>query len=200
MKSALISTALVGLLLASATQAGPGACKVTVCHLPSGDVEKLNAIEVGVAALDAHLAHGDFMGFQGACYVLVDVPMHLGDAEDNCQAIGGHLVSIHSQEENDYVGTLADMATVATGRVWIGAIGDGPDGDFCSGSAGVYEWTDGSPWDYENWRTSTNEPNGCGTAPPKDAVMFFAQSQGANYGWNDVRADGPMLASVCKLD
>ena len=199
MKTTVIMAALGGLLLASAVEAR-NECKVTVCHLPGGDATKVHAIEVGVSALDAHLAHGDFMGFQGSCYVLLPEAVHLDEAEEACVESGGHLVSIHSQEENDYVGTLADMATMNPGRCWIGAIGDGPMGDFCSGSAGIYEWTDGSAWDYENWRDSTSEPNGCGTAPPKDAVMFFALSQGANYGWNDVRADRLNTSGyVCKF-
>ena len=200
MKTAALMTALGGLLLASAASSAPNECKVTVCHVPGDDVTKVHAIEVGVSSLDAHLAHGDFMGFQGACYVLLPEPTGANEAEEACVEAGGHLVSIHSQEENDYVGTLADMAATNPGRTWIGAIGDGPVGDFCSGDAGLYEWTDGTPWDYENWRTATSEPNGCGTAPPKNAAMFFALSQGANYGWNDVNADGPSLQPVCKLD
>jgi hypothetical protein len=36
--------------------------KITVCHVPGGDISKSNMIIVGRSALKAHLAHGDTEG------------------------------------------------------------------------------------------------------------------------------------------
>jgi hypothetical protein len=39
-----------------------GGGKVTICHLPEGDIEKGITLEIDVDSLDDHLAHGDLMG------------------------------------------------------------------------------------------------------------------------------------------
>jgi len=39
-----------------------GDAKVTVCHVPPGNPDNAHAIEVGAAAVGAHLAHGDTLG------------------------------------------------------------------------------------------------------------------------------------------
>lgn len=36
--------------------------KVTVCHIPRGNPGNSHPIEISVNALQAHLAHGDFIG------------------------------------------------------------------------------------------------------------------------------------------
>lgn len=36
--------------------------KVAICHLPPGNPENIQHIEVGESAVVAHLAHGDFLG------------------------------------------------------------------------------------------------------------------------------------------
>ncbi len=36
--------------------------KVTICHIPPGNPGNAHTIVVGAAAVDAHLAHGDFIG------------------------------------------------------------------------------------------------------------------------------------------
>jgi len=39
--------------------------KIVICHIPPGNNQNPRTIEVSVRALDAHLAHGDFIG---SCY------------------------------------------------------------------------------------------------------------------------------------
>jgi len=36
--------------------------RVTLCHIPPGDPENMHTITVGASAVDAHLAHGDYLG------------------------------------------------------------------------------------------------------------------------------------------
>uniref|UniRef100_A0AC34QBM7 C-type lectin domain-containing protein n=1 Tax=Panagrolaimus sp. JU765 TaxID=591449 RepID=A0AC34QBM7_9BILA len=67
-------------------------------------------------------------------------------AENNCVDQGGHLASIHSSEENSFVGDLTAiayktyyMASVA----WIGGKRETNDGP--------WYWTDGTTFDYTNW-------------------------------------------------
>ncbi len=52
--------------------------KVKVCHIPSGDREKANTLEISRDSLEDHLAHGDY---EGECEDEVDdVDEELGDA------------------------------------------------------------------------------------------------------------------------
>ncbi len=36
--------------------------KITICHIPPGNPANAHSITVSINALDAHLAHGDFVG------------------------------------------------------------------------------------------------------------------------------------------
>jgi hypothetical protein len=39
--------------------------KIVICHIPPGNHQNPRTIEISVKALEAHLAHGDFIG---SCY------------------------------------------------------------------------------------------------------------------------------------
>ena len=73
--------------------------------------------------------------------------MMLHEAEEKfCQAQGGHLASIHSVEEQNFL-----MQTFnPSDRVWVGAVD--PDHD------GAWEWTDGSTFEFSNWMSG--QPDG----------------------------------------
>jgi hypothetical protein len=53
---------------------------------------------------------------------------------------------------------------------------------------GTWEWTDGSAWDYTNWKT--NEPNG-GTT--ENCLSIYTTTE-----WNDNPCDR-LLPYVCKI-
>ena len=80
-----------------------------------------------------------------------------------------HLVSINSARENALVGKLIPDGIRAT---WIGGK------RVCTG-CNEWTWTDGTPWDFENWQTG--EPNDTG------GIENVVEIDGgdANYGWND---------------
>ena len=48
------------------------------------------------------MCRSDYVEFEGACYKRGITDKH-AYAEDHCVKDGAHLVSIHSQEENDFV-------------------------------------------------------------------------------------------------
>ena len=115
----------------------------------------------------------------------VFAPEELGWNEHNgrAKAMGGHLASISSAEENE------DVTTISGGKpVWIGGIrkgsGNGPGADH-------WYWSDGQPWTYTNWHPG--EPNNAGGH--ENRVHLGLQARGT---WNDVH-EGWSGPAVYKL-
>ena len=86
-------------------------------------------------------------------------------AELECVKRGGHLPSIHSQADYDAVKEVVGGTDWAT---WIGGH------DRVGGGPGRWAWTDGTPWDWEDWRTAAMEPQKKqepSDAPGEDCVI-----------------------------
>lgn len=56
-------------------------------------------------------------------------------ANDDCVGKGGHLVSVHSDDENEFI----------RGNYWIGLLK--------VHKGGQRHWSDGTPHDYDNWKS-----------------------------------------------
>mgnify|MGYP001290020803 CR=1 FL=1 len=103
-------------------------------------------------------------------YELATDELSWNEHNDRALAMGGHLVSITSAEENELVARIAGERTV-----WIGGMrkgsGNGPGADhWC--------WCDGQPWIYANW--APGEPNNHGGN--ENRIHLYGQ----NKLWNDV--------------
>nr|B0VXV2.1 RecName: Full=Snaclec 3; AltName: Full=C-type lectin isoform 3; Flags: Precursor [Sistrurus catenatus edwardsi]ABG26987.1 C-type lectin isoform 3 [Sistrurus catenatus edwardsi] len=86
--------------------------------------------------------------YEGHCYKPFNEPKNWDDAERFCleQAKGGHLVSIESSEEADFVAQLvANNVRRGISYIWIGLRVQGEEKQ-CS-----TKWSDGSSVNYENW-------------------------------------------------
>ncbi|XP_072175215.1 echinoidin-like [Diadema setosum] len=146
--------------------------------------------------------------FQGMCYRYLSAEsVTWQEAERQCQSFTkpcwdedattgqlGHLVSIHSQEEMNFVITLFDSIQNKrfSGRhmVWIG-LND-------LKSEGSYEWSDGSEVNYTSW--DATQPNNYNN---QDCIEF---DLAFNYMWHDLQCDpipgdnGVIVGGfVCKL-
>ncbi|XP_038631276.1 lectin-like [Scyliorhinus canicula] len=79
------------------------------------------------------------------CLQVINTTMIWIEAELYCQSLvpGGHLVSIHSKQNNNFVLNLLQKENITHSRVWLGSSDIYQDG--------VRFWTDGSKWDYYNW-------------------------------------------------
>ena len=92
-------------------------------------------------------------------------------------AMGGHLASIHSAEENEAIRKILPYS----GRVFIGAIRKRPGS---GNSPNKWAWTDGSKWDYANWRNG--EPNDCCKAQTDNIGEIYGEIQKHDGKWNDI--------------
>jgi hypothetical protein len=103
-------------------------------------------------------------------------------AEEVCQTLGGHLASVHSKEENDFIqGLRQDRMT------WFGGT------DYEKGKVGNWRWTDGSPFKFQNW--SPGEPNNAGG---KEFYLAFINQQSDR--WNDVADKDLRDGYICEWD
>lgn len=75
-----------------------------------------------------------------SCYKLINYTVGWSPAEWHCIREGGHLTSVGSAFENNFLRKLA--ASFNADRFWIGAGSSGPD---------LWHWNDKSQWTYTNW-------------------------------------------------
>jgi len=83
------------------------------------------------------------------------------EAENHCQSFGGHLASIHSEEENEFI------SKTLLGTVWIGGRASG-------GETGTWTWSDGTPWDYYGPVQKAPLPTG------GDCTVLYGSASGFN--------------------
>lgn len=128
----------------------------------------------------------------GHCYRINAAALTFAAARDACAADGGHLVSVSSKAEDDFVHALLDASH------WLGASDGRANG---VEGVGPYSWVNGDGWDYTNWED--DQPNAVATNCPNEnsgANCFeHCAYQGDSGDWND-RACWHMIASVCEWE
>jgi len=108
--------------------------------------------------------------FNGRCYKYIATQMTWIDAELHCVSEGGNLVSIHSQEEENFVKHLIRNFDPAEGVNWIG-LTDAQRND-------AWLWSDGSEVNFSSW--NPGEPNNSGGS--EECVHT---NWGTDKKWND---------------
>jgi lectin-like protein len=119
--------------------------------------------------------------FGGHTYYMLEASTW-ASGEAGAAVLGGHLATIDSASENEFVrATFANTlyaTSVATaqgrccGTVWIGLNDEAVEG--------VFAWSSGAPVTYTNWRPS--EPNNAGNNED------FVELYDVGGGWNDINA------------
>ena len=117
-----------------------------------------------------------FSEFNGHKYKLIVEEMSWPEAKTYCESLGGHLVTITSEEENNFVNSLINKSTM------IGL----SDAD----EEGNWKWVTGEALTYTNW--AKNEPN---NQSNEDYVLM--QVKGT---WNDGHLDREKWPFVCEWD
>ena len=105
-------------------------------------------------------------------------------AEAFAQQLGGHLVSLNSQAEQDFVWQNFGSLGGVDRRVWIGFTDAASEGSFA--------WSDGSPAKFTNW--NPGEPNNSG------GVEHYAELLGSNGRWNDLNDAGAGYTHIAVVE
>lgn len=112
----------------------------------------------------------EYVQYNGHYYSVIDESMPWDEAMKYCASLGGHLVTIQSKEEQNFItGLIKNNPKKNT--YWIGLTGEDNH----------YSWVTGEPLKYENW--ASGEPNN-----PKETVvhMYAKINSVSNVGeWND---------------
>ncbi|TRY71512.1 hypothetical protein TCAL_06101 [Tigriopus californicus] len=105
-------------------------------------------------------------------------------AARNCQKLGGHLVEIETQDEQN---GLTSIARIIGEDFWIGLTDIGHDGN--------YRWMySGNEVSYTNW--AANEPDG---GIPQSCVMMFS-GYGYDFGWTDIKCTEWSAHPLCEAN
>ena len=109
--------------------------------------------------------------FKNGCYKFNLEEKDWDEAENTCNQENGHLTSVLSNEEVNFIRCLQDPAAIH--KTWIGAkrIGNG------------FEWSDGKGFEFENWRTG--QPNNQG-GQENCIEVDSDPGQSSHDQWNDV--------------
>ncbi|MEM6725050.1 MAG: HYR domain-containing protein, partial [Bacteroidota bacterium] len=140
---------------------------VVIYPTPTGS--DLCGLQVGAFSAPISGFNGPFF-FGGNSYYLSQSMENFATANALATNLGGHLVTITSQAENDFV------AGLSPDRIMIGLNDIAVENDFV--------WTNGEPLGYTNWYPG--EPNDFGGG--EDAVEINLFTPGA---WNDMSVNSP---------
>lgn len=108
------------------------------------------------------------------------------EAKEKCEALGGHLATISSAEENQFVYEL--VQGVGAKNAWLGFYNAG------TGSEQDWKWINGEKFSYTRWEEG--EPNGAYYNNVRESYGGFLGDK-----WNDYTNDAPTpTAYVCEWD
>jgi len=109
--------------------------------------------------------------FNGHEYMLVHKGMTWREAKAYAEELGGHLATITSFEEQDWI-----CQTFPGVRCWLGGTDEEVEGE--------WKWVTGERWDYTNWARS--EPNNVDTMGGEENALEIKTESGF---WNDHPTD-----------
>jgi serine/threonine protein kinase len=89
--------------------------------------------------------------FRGHRYAFIVYPMSWSDARTFSEAVGGHLASVTSLEENTWIAQSFGVACLGR-SLWLGGTDEGTES--------FWRWQNGEGWRFEHWNAP--EPNNNG--------------------------------------
>ena len=133
------------------------------------DEEKDKEIAVSDRIIDVE--DGETFTFNGNTYAYINKSMTGDEAKEYCESLGGHLVTITSAEEQEFIENTV-LVSPAKGYYWLGGIKD---------AEGNWKWVTDEEWNYTNW--SGGEPNNSGGR--EKCLHLYSSTK----KWNDLASD-----------
>uniref|UniRef100_A0A914DDJ5 C-type lectin domain-containing protein n=1 Tax=Acrobeloides nanus TaxID=290746 RepID=A0A914DDJ5_9BILA len=115
---------------------------------------------------------------------------NFNDANTDCMSQGANLASIHSAAESAFLVDFSKSGLTADAtEVYIGLTNPGPP---CT----TYSWTDGTPFDYQNFAVINTCANGeCTRMFPDQTVTMPTPAIGS---WIGLTCSVPLRGYICK--
>ena len=129
--------------------------------------------------------------FNGHSYMVYDEPMTWTEAKAACEEKGGHLATVTSREERDFISGLVETNAANNGggkyHYWLGGTDEK--------SEGSWEWVTGETWGYSNWcenqpNDGINDINHAGQDYLELQVTRGDQGDSEYLTWNDINNEG----------
>jgi hypothetical protein len=183
MKNKLKKTIVSTLILALTTIYGS---MFPVCAVDDDTTTDEDTTEVTTTVNSAVAELTNVKSYNGHSYKLFDISMDWSSAQAYCEELGGHLVTINSSDEQQFVSSIASESTKK--NVWLGAT---------KNDNGKFSWITGETAQFSNW--GSGEPSNYDGS--ENAVMMYTYSNSVvNLGeWNDIAETGGTVSGF-KLD
>ncbi len=156
-----------------------------ICEWDSVDTEDFNQrIDVPTGIVESD----NLNEYEGHRYEVFDNGLDWDGAKKYCESLGGHLATISSKEENDFIYEL--MIDSGYTSAYFGLTDEDEEG--------TWVWVNGEPVEYTNWHSG--EPNSENTN--EDYAMFYWKYTDGT--WNDGDFGGKTnsggTAFICEWD
>uniref|UniRef100_A0A7M6DLQ9 Uncharacterized protein n=1 Tax=Clytia hemisphaerica TaxID=252671 RepID=A0A7M6DLQ9_9CNID len=170
----LIVLKLPDLIIDKAIESANYSCQLDAIVNGDGDIRITHSNPVQALVYDPYAT------FNGVRYYFSITKKDWQSAENDCVDLGGHLTSVHSQAENDFLHQQL-LNRTGSGDAWYGGL---------RSENVFFLWSDGSGFLTTFW--NPGEPNDSGGA--EDCLQGWA----ANDHWNDAWC-GKKFHFVCKI-
>jgi serine/threonine protein kinase len=118
------------------------------------------------------------VAFNGHRYQFFPDILTLPEARTRAEDMGGHLVTINSKEENDWVATQFVSKLPLKQALWLGGTKDG--------TTGQWRWVTGEPIEFTQWGAGEPNPNPNAGEP----ALQFSHSEKYGPEWGDIKENG----------
>ncbi len=160
----------------------PSELERTVMFTVTDNLGAYNSIEQTVTVTSVSSNGQPMYNFNGHSYQLTTGAMTWEEAEAEAVAHGGHLASVNSSAENQWL-----FDNFANSEIWIGFNDRQQEG--------LWVWTDSSPITYTNW--ADGEPSNDGTEGEDVAHIFGVDNSSFIAGtWNDWQGSNHQLYGI----
>lgn len=119
--------------------------------------------------------------YRGHTYQVFDEGYNWYAAKEYCENIGGHLVTVSSNEENDYITQLLQLAK--KNSYWMGGYKNNNQ----------WKWVTNESFTYTHW--ASRQPDNAGASGGEDVLQIYRKTNPLKAGntlgyWNDLNHNG----------